>query len=70
MEIKFGDKMIEAEEVEVLTESERWNEYQLANGKALSVKVVLVRVLKAKNEKDTDGQDLYIASTQNIVKVK
>ena len=70
MEIKFGGKTIEADEIEVLTESEKWNEYQLANGEVLSVKVILVKVLKARGERNPDGTELYIVNTQNIVKVK
>lgn len=70
MKIKYQGKDIEVVEVETVTESERWNEYQLANGKALSIKLILVRVLKAVNEKTPDGEDLYVVNTQNIVKVK
>ena len=62
--IKYQGRDIEVEEVEVLTETERWNEYQLANGSVLSVKSVLMKVNKAVGEKD-----LYLISTQNVVKV-
>ena len=62
--VKYQGRDIEVEEVEVLTETERWNEYQLANGSVLSVKSILMKINKAVGEKD-----LYLISTQNVVKV-
>ena len=38
--IKYQGKDIEVEEIDVLTETERWNEYQLGEGNVLSVKAV------------------------------
>ena len=68
--MKYNGKDIEVQEVDVLTEVERWNEYQLANGSVLSVKTILVKVCKSTNEKLPDGTALYLISTKNIVKVK
>ena len=62
--------MIEADEVEVLTSKELWNEYQLADGKVISVKTVLISVSRAKTEKAPDGEPLYLTKTHQIVKVK
>ena len=70
MQIKYQGKNVEVEEVEVLTETERWNEYQLADGSVLSVKSVLVKVCRAVNEKAPDGTALYVINSQNVVKVK
>ena len=68
--LQYQGKEIEVVEVEVLTETERWNEYQLANGGVLAIKLVLVKVCKAVNEKNPDGTALYMVNSQNIVKVK
>jgi len=70
MKLTYQGKQVEAEEVEVLTETERWNEYQLADGSVLSVKLVLIKVMKALDEKSPDGQALYMINSQNVVKVK
>jgi hypothetical protein len=69
VKINFQDKMIEGDEVDVLTSDEKWNEYQLANGTVLLVKAVLVRVFKAR-EPDPNGAILYLTNTQQIVKVR
>ena len=68
--VKFQGRDIEVEEVDVVMDTERWNEYQLADGVVLSVKLVLLKVCKVVNEKTPDGTDLYLINSQNIVKVK
>lgn len=70
MLINYQGRQIDVDEVEVLTETERWNEYQLSDGKVLSVKTVLVKVARANSEVDKDGNKLYVVNTQQIVKVK
>jgi len=70
MLIKYQGKDMEVNEVETLTETERWNEYQLTNGKVLSIKTVLISTCEAVDEKTPDGKPLYIVKTHNIVKVK
>ena len=70
MKITYQGRQVEGEEVEVLTETERWNEYQLADGSVLSVKLVLIKVVRAIGEKAQDGSDLYMINSQNVVKVK
>lgn len=70
MIINYQGKSIEVEEIDVLTEKELWNEYQLSNGDVLSIKLILIKVIKAYTEKSPDGLPLYIVRTQNVVKVK
>lgn len=69
MKITYQGQQIEAQEVEVLTSNEPWNEYQLGNGKLLRVKTVLIQVFRAVEGKSPQGEDLYIIQSQNIVKV-
>ena len=68
--VKYQGKDVEAEEIDVVMETERWNEYQLVNGSILSVKSVLIKVFKAVDTKTSGGEALYLINTQNIVKVK
>ena len=70
MKITYQGKEIEVDEVEVLTEAERWNEYQLADGKVLLIKTILISVSRAKDEQTQDGASLYVAKTQQVIKVK
>ncbi len=70
MKIPYNGQMVEAEEVETITSKEDWNEYQMANGDILMVKVVLVRALKSSEVKLPDGSPFYSVNTQCLVKVK
>jgi len=68
--VSYQGRNVEVEEVEVLTESERWNEYQLADGKVLRIKTILLSVVRAVNERTPNGTPLYITKTHNVVEVK
>ncbi len=68
--MNYQGRQIEVTEVEVVTANEPWSEYRLNDGKILSVKNVLISVYRADNEKNPDGESLYITKNHNIVKVK
>jgi len=70
MKISFQGETVEATEVEVLTSSEHWNEYQLADGKVLMFKEVLVAVLKVEGKTSPDGSQAYRFQTHKVVRVK
>ena len=70
MKIPYKDKMVEATEIEPITSKEEWNEYQLANGEVLLVKTILIRALRAREQKTPDGEPLYNVSTHTVVKIK
>ena len=70
MKVDFQGKQIEANEIEVINANERWNEYQLADGKVLMLKLVLVGVqlLDAIDEKTKTP--IFQYQTQIISRVK
>ncbi len=70
MNINYQGRQIEVEEVEVINANERWNTYQLADGREISVKLVAVMIARAEKETVDNGTPLYIVQSQNIVKVK
>ena len=70
MKIRYQGRDIEVEVVEVVVANDPWNEYQLADGKVLSIKIVLVDVMRAIDEKGLEGMPLYITKTHHVVKVK
>jgi hypothetical protein len=70
MFIPYNGRQIEVAEVDVLSCNEPWSEYQLSEGTILLHKTVLVAVYKASNEKDPEGNALFLTKSQNIVKIK
>ena len=70
MKVNFQGEMVEASEVEVLVSSERWNEYQLADGKVLMFKEVLIAIFKLEGKTNPDGTQAYQFRTSKVVRVK
>lgn len=48
---------------------EDWNIYKLKDGTTLKVKLVLINVLRAKNQYDPIGNPMYMVSATNVVRV-
>jgi len=59
----------EGEEVDFENEKEEWNVYKLADGTTLKIKLVLVNVVRSRNNYDSLGNPIYGITSQNIVKV-
>ena len=57
------------EEVDFENEKEEWNVYKLADGTTLKVKLVLVNVVRSRDNYDPLGNPIYGITSQNIVKV-
>ena len=59
----------EGEEVDFENEKEEWNVYKLADGSTLKVKLVLVSVVRSRDQYDSLGNPIYGITSQNIIKV-
>jgi len=59
----------EGEEVDFENEKEEWNVYKLADGSKLKVKLVLVNVVRSRDQYDSLGNPIYSITSQNIIKV-
>lgn len=70
MKLKYQGREVEAIEVDVLLSNEKWNEYQLADGKVLMFKEVLVSVYKLEGELNLDGSPVYQFQTHKVVRIK
>jgi len=70
MKIKFQGEEVEATEVEVISGNECWNEFQLADGKVLMYKEVLVSVHRIEGKTNPDGTPMYQFQTNKVVRVK
>ena len=67
MQIDYQGKKVEAKSVDFIERKESWNEYQLTDGKVLKMKTVVSRILKLENEKDREGNPVYILQSTNVV---
>lgn len=69
MKVQFNGSEVEASGVEVLTADEKWSEYQLADGKVLRLKTVLLDVQRIEGMKNSDGSQVYQFQTHVVSKV-
>ncbi|MBI4461493.1 MAG: hypothetical protein HY653_01160 [Acidobacteria bacterium] len=66
--INIGDRTIEAEDMEFQASKEDWSEYQVEDGHTVRIKLVVSSILKTQ-ERDPQGNPVYIVQSTNIVKV-
>jgi len=66
--INIGERSIEAEDMEFKTAREDWNEYQVEDGHTVRIKLIVSSILKTQ-ERDPQGNPVYIVQSTNIVKV-
>ncbi|GAG20519.1 unnamed protein product [marine sediment metagenome] len=67
MKIKYGPNEVEADPIEIVTATEPWCIYELADGTKIKVKHVLGAIFRAKNEFTDSNEPLYIIRSQNVV---
>lgn len=59
----------DAERVDIQQANEYWNEYLLADGSIIKLKVVATEVWRVENEYDADGNPVYLVKSQNVLNI-
>ncbi len=67
MKVQYQGKQVEGQSIDFLTRKEEFNEYQLTDGKALRIKMVVTRIIRLEEEKAPDGNPIYLIQSQNVV---
>jgi hypothetical protein len=67
MKVPYQGRQVDGESVDFMTRKEDFNEYQLADGKVLRIKMVVTRIIRLVGEKAPDGNPVYLIQSQNIV---
>jgi hypothetical protein len=67
MKVPYQGRQVDGEPVDFMTRKEDFNEYQLADGKILRIKMVVTRIVKLVEEKAPDGSPVYLIQNQNVV---
>ncbi len=70
MKLEYQGKQVEATEIEVVRTNEPWVECQLADGKVLMFRDVVVAVYKLVDEKNPDGSPIYNFQTHRVMRIK
>ena len=64
--IKFGDRDVDATQIDFKSIKEEWNEYQALDGTTLKIKVVLTNVYKL-DEYDQELNPIYVVKSSNVL---
>jgi hypothetical protein len=67
MKVPYQGRQVEGEFVDFMTRKEDFNEYQLADGKVIRIKMVVTRIIRLVEEKAPDGSPVYLIQSQNVV---
>jgi hypothetical protein len=67
MKVPYQGRQVDAESVDFMTRKEDFNEYQLADGKIIKIKMVVTRIVKLVGEVTPDGSPVYLIQSQNVV---
>ena len=59
----------DGETVEVQQASEHWNQYLLADGSVVRLKVVVTEIWRVEGQYDNDGNPKYIVRSGNVLAV-
>jgi hypothetical protein len=67
MKVPYQGRQVERQPVDFLARKEDFNEYQLADGKILRIKMVVTRIIRLQGETAPDGNPIYLIQSQNVV---
>jgi hypothetical protein len=65
-----GSGEVEADEVEFEPLQEFWNEYRLADGTTLRLRLVLAAVYRVPGAQDAEGNPVYVARSTNVMSIE
>jgi hypothetical protein len=60
-------RQVEAEQIDFESKAEPWSTYELSDGTALKIRVILTGVMRIEGEYDQSGNPIYVVSSQTVV---
>ena len=70
VKIQHKGKEVEAVPIDVLSQEEFWNTYQLVDGTVLRLKVVVKDILKVDDLLTDDGGPIYITQSDLVTHIR
>jgi hypothetical protein len=64
--VRFGQEMVDGEEVEFEPLAERWNEYRLSDGTLLKMKMAITKIFRLDKYNDV-GEPIYLVSSNTLL---
>lgn len=60
-------EVVDADEIEIVSEEEYWNRYELADGTVVKVKPVVVKIVRLRDTYSQDGSPVYLVESKNVI---
>ena len=70
MKVTYKGQEVDAQPVEILSQEELWNSYQLSDGTLLRMKAVVTDILRIPGELDAKGNAVYMVNSNNITHIR
>ena len=67
--VSFQGKLVEGVELDFKATKEEWNEYQTTDGSIVRMKVVVISIVRLKDEYDKENYPIYLLKSSNVVSV-
>jgi hypothetical protein len=67
--IDYQGRKVEGELIDFQSKNESWNQYELADGSSMKMKVVLLEIMRLLNEHNPAGEPVYVFTAQQITAV-
>ncbi len=64
--VRFGQEIVDGEEVEFEPLAERWNEYRLSDGTLLKMKMAITKIFRLDKYNDV-GEPIYLVSSNTLL---
>ncbi len=68
--VPFQGQEFDATEVDFQIRKEDWNEYQLMDGSAIKMKLVVSDIFKVLDKYDDENNPIYVVKSKNVVTVR
>jgi len=70
VKVNYQGRDVEGLDVSFKVDREEWNDYQLADGTELRIRLIVTDIVMIPGEWDNDGNPVYVAKSQNIMVAK
>lgn len=69
VQVNFKNQIVAGDELTFEPINESWNEYACDDGATVKVRLVVSRITRLLNEKNEDGEPVYVVKVSSIVAV-
>ncbi len=70
VKVRYRGNEVEAVPIDVISQEEFWNTYQLVDGSVIRMKVVVKDILKVVDLLSDDGSPVYVTQSDTVIHLR